>query len=108
VHRFVYCMFKNGGKLLEDGLVVNYLDGNKANNHVDNLEACTKKENSQHAVDTRLLATRKPVQVTTADGAKKKFVSMKAVAKAMMVAEKLIGHLCHGRKTRKDFSCEFV
>jgi hypothetical protein len=51
VHRTVAFQFLLKPK---DKDFVNHKDGNKFNNHVDNLEWTTKSENSQHAYDTGL------------------------------------------------------
>lgn len=51
VHRLVASHFNEKG---DNHTIVNHLDGNKANNHTDNLEWCTPKENSEHALNTGL------------------------------------------------------
>ena len=52
VHRLVATNHVNG---YFEGAVVNHIDGDKLNCSVDNLEWCTPKENSQHAVKLGLL-----------------------------------------------------
>lgn len=51
VHRLVAIHFLKNEKNLN---IVNHIDGNKTNNHVDNLEWCTQKKNAVHAVETNL------------------------------------------------------
>jgi len=46
VHRFIGLAFLD----LSEGKVVNHIDGNKLNNHLTNLEACTNSENILHAI----------------------------------------------------------
>lgn len=47
VHRLVAWLYCNG---YEKGLTVNHIDGNKLNNHKDNLEWIDAKENCIHAM----------------------------------------------------------
>lgn len=52
VHRLVAQAFI---KAIDGKDMVNHKDGNKLNNHVDNLEWCTSQENDKHAKDYGLL-----------------------------------------------------
>lgn len=47
IHRLVAITFILN---LESKLEVNHIDGNKLNNHINNLEWCTNRENIEHAV----------------------------------------------------------
>jgi hypothetical protein len=50
VHTAVMMAFNPDGKL-DESYQINHIDGNKLNNHIDNLEWVTPKENMRHSVD---------------------------------------------------------
>lgn len=55
VHRIIMELFYPVENM--NSLVVNHIDGNKTNNSILNLEWCTSKENTQHAIRTGLMKT---------------------------------------------------
>ena len=56
IHKAVAYTFLNNHNCLPE---VNHKDGNKQNNHVDNLEWCTSHDNQQHKYNTKLIDKRK-------------------------------------------------
>lgn len=47
IHRLVFLIYGTGFSV--DKPLINHKDGNKSNNHIDNLEAVSNQENMQHA-----------------------------------------------------------
>lgn len=58
LHRLVAISFLNRAEHQTD---VNHIDGTKTNNHVNNLEWCSKSENSIHAFKNKLNIPPKPM-----------------------------------------------
>lgn len=80
-------------------LVVNHIDGNKQNNHLDNLKVISQKENFKHTVDTGLKVT-KPVVIRWADtGEEKEFITIQSAASALGIDNKTLSQ----RFTSKDY-----
>lgn len=67
----------------KEGFTVNHMDGNYLNNHSDNLEWMSLKENIQHGYKTGLYHNQKACVLVDENGVKKSFISQSLASKSI-------------------------
>lgn len=105
IHNLVYTAYVSE----QNGLFINHKDGNKLNNHIDNLELATNQENVSHSYDKGLYRTRKriKIRVTSKDGSYSKvFNSIRELSEELGLNRKTVSEITKGNK-RNNYPYDF-
>jgi hypothetical protein len=87
-YKLITTDFKNNHNADGKIYTTNHIDGVKTNNRLDNLEVIEHKDNVQHAMDTGLVSTVKPVKIKFHDtGDIKHYPSMISASRALGMQE---------------------
>jgi hypothetical protein len=117
VHRVVLMTF--GNLPINDKMQVNHIDGDKTNNHIDNLEWLTNRENIIHAYANNLihikkgefnLSSKKLVQLDSTTGEViKEWGCLSYVKEQLNYDLSNISNACNGkRKTAYGFKWKYI
>lgn len=95
IHRLVAIHFIENP---EGKKFVNHIDGDKANNCIQNLEWVTQSENEIHTFENNLkdIVNRRQVNVTFNDGREAQYKSLKHAGEEIGVSFHVIGQWCRG------------
>lgn len=105
IHRLVADTFFDGD---HQGLDVNHIDGDKLNNHISNLELCTRKENIDHAIRNGLKEIPTKVKVRVIETGKV-YDSLSACSKDICGDRTQIRRCLNGKeKSCKGYHFELV
>ena len=104
LHRVLAIQFINNPDNLD---FVNHKDGNKTNYNLDNLEWVTKSENTQHAVETKLITTRKINQYDLKWNLIKKWENSKQVSDMLKINYRVIYNAARRGNITGNFRWKF-
>jgi hypothetical protein len=100
VHRIIGETFIHKNPSEKDNFCINHKDGNKLNNKIENLEWCSYKKNSKHALETKLLKpfTQSVKQYDMNNNYIKTFSSIKEAERETGASNKHLSSVCKGKR----------